>query len=118
MPRRKKLVIRGSNTAKAGFRNEDDIVKKFNNWETDKNSQRWLELMGYPLNEIERVKAVKLHGYKTDVQVQITVEMKEAIATENLSIKLVSNPQGFNQIDKRWIAKYVEMCNIPDDIEK
>ncbi|MBT6236611.1 MAG: hypothetical protein HOI49_11050 [Bacteroidetes bacterium] len=25
---------------------------------------------------------------------------------ENLQVKLVSNPKGFNQIDKRWIATY------------
>jgi len=61
---------------------------------------------------------MKLHGYKTDVQVQITIYLKKAIAAENLSIKLVSNPQGFNQIDKRWVDKYVEMWEIPADITK
>jgi len=30
----------------------------------------------------------------------------------------VSNPQGFNQIDKREIDKYVEMWKIPKDIEE
>ena len=30
----------------------------------------------------------------------------------------MSNPQGFNQIDKRWVDKYVELWNIPDDITK
>jgi hypothetical protein len=28
----------------------------------------------------------------------------------------VSNPQGFNQVDKRWVDKYVEMWNIPADV--
>jgi len=74
--------------------------------------------MGYPIDEIEKVEAVKLHGYKTDVQVQVIIYMKKAIAAENLSIKLVSNPQGFNQIDKRWVDKYVEMWEIPADITK
>ena len=37
---------------------------------------------------------------------------------QNLQVKLVSNPQGFNQIDKRWIDKYVELWNIPDDVIK
>ena len=50
--------------------------------------------------------------------VQITIYLKKAIAAENLSIKLVSNPQGFNQIDKRWVDKYVEMWEIPADITK
>jgi hypothetical protein len=106
----------GSDTAKGGFKNEDDIVLKFNNWEKDEDAKKWLVIMGYPIDEIEKVKAVKLHGYKTDVQAQITIYMKKAIAAENLSVKLVSNPQGFNQVDKRWIDKYVELWNIPEDI--
>ncbi len=28
----------------------------------------------------------------------------------------MSNPKGFNQIDKRWVDKYVEMWNIPTNI--
>lgn len=117
MSKRKQSVILGSNTAKGGFRTEEDIVEKFNNWEEDKEAREWLEIMGYKLQEIEKVKAVKITGsYKTDVQVQITIYLKEAIAAENLSIKLVSNPRGYNQIDKRWIDKYVELWNIPEDV--
>ncbi len=36
------LIKRGSQTAKDGFKNEDDIVKKFNNWKNDKDAQIWL----------------------------------------------------------------------------
>ena len=114
----KEAILLGSNTAKGGFRNEDDVVEKFNNWKKDEDSQKWLEIMGYPINEIERVEAIKLHGYKTDVQVQITVYLKKAIAAENISIKLVSNPQGFNQVDKRWVQNYIEMWELPDDLAK
>ena len=35
-----------------------------------------------------------------------------------MQVKLVSNPQGFNQIDKRKVDKYVEFWNIPQDITK
>jgi len=115
---KKDLVKLGSQTAKGGFRNEDDIVRKFNDWKTDEDAQKWLAIMGYPVKEIEKVEAMKLHGYKTDVQVQIMIYLKKAIAAENLSVKLVSNPQGFNQIDKRWVDKYVEMWEIPADITK
>lgn len=115
---KKRLTKLGSQTAKNGFRNEDDIVGKFNSWKKDEDVQKWLAIMGYPINEIEKVEAIKLRGYKTDVQVQITIYLKKAIAAENLSIKLVSNPQGFNQIDKRWVDKYVEMWEIPADITK
>jgi len=115
---KKDLIKWGSKTAKGGFRNEDDIVRKFNDWAKDEDAQKWLAIMGYPVKEIEKVEAMKLHGYKTDVQVQITIYLKKAIAAENLSIKLVSNPQGFNQIDKRWVDKYIEMWEIPADITK
>lgn len=108
----------GSETAKGGFRNEDEVIGKFNDWRKDEVAQDWLGAMGYVLKEIEYVKAVKIGGnYKTDVQVQVTIKIKEAIDCENLSVKLVSNPQGFNQIDKREIKKYVEMWDIPKDVE-
>ena len=110
------LIKLGSKTAKAGFSNEDDIVIKFNNWQKDTDAKEWLGLMGYKLDEVEKVEAVKLHGYKTDVQVQITIYLKKAISVENLSIKLVSNTTGFNQIDKRWVKNYIEMWDIPADI--
>ncbi|MFA6307406.1 MAG: type II restriction endonuclease [Patescibacteria group bacterium] len=114
----KKAILLGSNTARGGFRNEDDVVEKFNNWKTDEDAQKWLETMGYPIKEIERVEAIKLHGYKTDVQVQITIYLKKAISAENISIKLVSNPQGFNQVDKRWVENYIEMWEIPSNLAR
>jgi hypothetical protein len=107
----------GSNTAKNGFKNEKDIAEKFNNWQNDDEAQIWLTLMQYELIEIEFVKAVVISGHKADVQVQITVKLKEAIDVENLQVKLVSNPKGFNQIDKRWVNTYKEMWTIPSSIE-
>jgi len=112
------LIERGSQTAKDGFKNEKDIVKKFNNWKKDNDAKLWLKIMGYKLQEIEFVEAIVISGYKTDVQVQVTIKLKKAIDVENLQVKLVSHPKGFNQIDKRWIDKYVEMWSIPDNIVK
>jgi R.HinP1I restriction endonuclease len=112
----RKEQILGSQTARNGFLNEDDIVDKFNNWQLDEDAQKWLLIMEYELKEIEYVKALKLSGFKTDVQVQVTIKLKEAIDSQNLQVKLVSNPKGFNQIDKRWINKYIEMWNIPEQI--
>lgn len=112
------LIQRGSATAKGGFKNEDDVVTKFNNWKQDTDAQNWLDIMGYLLDEIEKIEAVKISGYKTDVQVKIKIYMKNALASENISVKLVSNPQGFNQIDKRWVNKYAEMWAIPDSVLK
>lgn len=109
--------LQGSQTAKNGFKNEDDIVDKFNNWNQDEDAKKWLLIMQYNLEEIEYVKAVKLSGQKTDVQAQVTIKLKEAIDVQNLQVKLVSNEKGFNQIDKRWVDKYVELWQIPAPIE-
>ena len=111
-----KSIEDGSKIAKDGFKNEDDIVNKFNNWKKDKDAQNWLTIMKYNLREIEYVEAIKISGFKTDVQVQVTIKLKKAIDVENLQVKLVSNPRGFNQIDKRWVGKYVEMWNIPENV--
>lgn len=113
------LVARGSAVAIAGFKNEDDVVKKFNMWKSDIDAQKWLTIMEYELNKIEKVEALKIKGsHKTDVQVKIKIYLKNIISAENISIKLVSNPQGFNQIDKRWVDKYAELWSIPHEIAK
>lgn len=113
----KKLIKRGSSTAKRGFKNEKDVVKKFNGWKKDPDAQEWLKIMGYNLNKIEKVKATQITGsHKTDVQVEIKIYLKQGLGVENISIKLVSNPQGFNQIDKRWVDKYTELWNMPKSI--
>lgn len=117
----KDLVKRGSKTAKGGFKNEKDVINRFNKWQEDETAQEWLAAMGYKIDDIEYVKAVKVIGsYKADIQVRvrIIIKLKSQEDLQNLQVKLVSNPQGFNQIDKRWIKKYVELWDIPEDIEK
>lgn len=110
------LKNKGSLTALNGFKNEDDIIKKFHNWKKDLDAQEWLTIMEYSLNEIKSVEAVKIYGFKTDIQIQVTIKLIKKIDTQNLQIKLVSNPKGFNQIDKRWLNKYSELWNIPKNI--
>ena len=110
------LVARGSKTARDGFRNEYEIRDKFNNWQSDTVAQEWLTIMGYVLQEIESVNATVLHGYKSDVNVQIQVRLKRALDVENIQVKLVSSSAGFNQVDKRWLSRYQEMWNIPNDV--
>lgn len=109
----------GSKTAKWWFQNENDIIEKFNDWKHNNLAKKWLLKMNYQLNEIEFVKAVKISGsYKADIQVQIQVciKLKSEIDCQNISIKLVSNSSGFNQIDKRWLAKYKEPWEFNDEI--
>jgi hypothetical protein len=105
----------GSSTARAGFKNEDEICYKFNNWRTDADAQRWLRAMNYPVSEIESISATKPHGEKADVEVKIKTRSSEK--TEGISIKLVSTSNGFNQIDKRWLSRYVKMWRMPADVE-
>ncbi len=35
---------------------------------------------------------------------------------QNISVKLVSKPEGFNQIDRGWVDKYGELWDIPDKV--
>lgn len=117
----KQMIALGSKTAKGGFTNEQDVIDRFNNWKTDKLAQEWLAEMSYKIDDVEFVKASKVRGqYKADIQVRITIliKLKSQEDLQNLQVKLVSNPQGFNQIDKRWVDKYAELWNIPDDIVK
>ena len=107
-------VERGSQTAKAGFQNEDEIRDKFNNWKTDSDARLWLEAMNHPFADVTGVTASKPHGEKADVEV--TVKTKSGETVERISIKLVSSPNGFNQIDKRWLKTYAKMWKMPPDV--
>lgn len=109
----------GSKTAKEGFKNEGFVIEIFNKWENEVLAQEWLKAMGYDLNKIESVNATKIKGsFKADVQVVILVQIKlqKLQDVQNIQVKLVSNPQGFNQIDKRWLKSYKELWDIPSDI--
>jgi hypothetical protein len=113
------LVKKGSKTAKDGFKNEDEVINRFNNWKNDSLARDWLKEMNYDLNQIEYVKAFKIKGsFKADIQVQINIEikLKKLFDVQNLQVKLASNFVGFNQIDKRWVDKYVELWNISSEV--
>lgn len=104
----------GSKTAKDGFRNEDEIRDKLNTWQTDTDARAWLAAMNYELTDINNVTASKPHGEKADVEVTITTKSGKRV--ERISIKLVSSPHGFNQIDKRWLTTYSKMWAMPPDV--
>lgn len=112
---------KGSKTAKDGFKNEDFVIQCFNNWKNNKLAQEWLKEMDYNLDNVEYVQATKVKGsFKADVQVEIRIiiKLKSLTDIQNLQVKLVSNPQGFNQVDKRWVKNYEEMWEIPENILK
>jgi len=104
----------GSETAKNGFKNEDEIRDKFNDWRNDHDAREWLIAMNFDPSKIESVVAAKPHGEKADVE--ITVTTADGVRKEGISIKLVSSANGFNQVDKRWLATYARMWKMPDDV--
>lgn len=106
----------GSETAKNGFKNEDEIRDKLNNWKNDADAREWLKVMFRDVSFIESVVAVKPHGEKADVEV--TVKSIDGPTYKfGISIKLVSSPNGFNQIDKRWLATYAKMWKMPSGVQ-
>ena len=105
----------GSKTAKDGFKNEDEIRDKFNNWQVDSDAKGWLAAMNYRAGDVASVLARKPHGEKADVEV--VVRTKSGVRTEGISIKLVSSPTGFNQIDKRWLATYAKKWRMPPSVQ-
>ncbi len=109
----------GSKTAKDGFKNEQFVVQSFNDWKNNPLAKKWLTCMGYSLENIEQVVAQKIKGsFKADVQVVINVQIKlqKLQDVQNIQVKLASNEKGFNQIDKRWLDKYEELWNIPQNV--
>lgn len=115
VPARSASVELGSKTAKQGFKNEDEIRDKFNNWKTDEDARTWLGFMGYKAADIRSVSATKPHGEKADIQVNVTTATDSK--KEGVSIKLVSTANGFNQIDKRWLATYAKLWKMPPSVE-
>lgn len=115
----------GSEIAKRGFSNEQEVADKFNNWKNDTDAQEWLKIMMYSLDEITSVKAEKIgaKGYKSDINVIINVAIKkksndiELTSVENIQVKLVSNDIGFNQVEKKKVGQYLETWHIDSEIE-
>ncbi|MDY3885055.1 hypothetical protein [Porphyromonas somerae] len=111
------MSVDGSSIAKNGFRNEQEIIDKFNVWSNDEDAQAWLIKMGYVLDRIEYVKAERIPGvYKSDVNVLVQVKLRKIVNVENIQVKLVSNKRGYNQVDKRWLRTYNEMWHFPDNV--
>ena len=129
----------GSQTAKGGFQNEHDVVKKFNDYQSDIEAKLWLTIMGYDVEKIEALQAVQIptrlnrklidnfaiseekfietQKYKkADIQIQLTIVMDEVIYRENISLKKANSSANFNQIDKRSVDTYQAMWGFDDAI--
>lgn len=112
-----KEQLLGSETAKHGFQNEKDIINAFNNWKDNSLAQKWIQIFGYQLDDIENIIAENVKkNYKTDLIIRLKIKLKSKERIINLQAKLVSNKRGYNQIDKRWVDEYVKLWDIPKEI--
>ena len=134
-----KNQILGSQTAKGGFQNEEDIADKFKNYKVDNEAKQWLSIMGYEWSKIvslnvftipvriSKEKAVQFGAShdkinetikfkKADVQVQIEITVDNIIYRENLSLKKANKGANFNQVDKRKVKTYQNMWGFNDSI--
>jgi len=131
----------GSYTAKGGFENEHDIVKKINNWKKDITVQNWLDILGYDYKKIDSVKAIQIPASiskeraislgvtedklketkkfkKADVQIQVKIEIDEVFYIENISLKKANKKAGFNQVDKRRVETYQDMWGFNSQVSR
>lgn len=134
---RKQII--GSKTAKGGFKNEQDIVLKFENYLNDEQAQQWLQVMGYDYLKIHQLIAVQIptrlnrkvsdqfnitseqfdftqRFKKADIQIQLTIVIDDIIYRENISCKKADSSANFNQIDKRSVNTYQEMWGFDNHI--
>lgn len=116
------MGMTGSQIAKGGFENEQEVADKFNNWKTDRDAQQWLIAMMYNLDEIVDVKATKIggKGFKSDINIVVEIQItrynkkQNLLSVENVQVKLVSGAKGFNQVEKKKVEGYVDMWHIDD----
>ena len=129
----------GSKTAKGGFKNEELITSKFNNYLKDKDAKNWLKIMGYNYKKIHKLIALQIpvrlskkslskYGLsekdyetitkfkKADVQVKIIIEIDGVSYIENISLKKANETASYNQVDKRTVDSYQKMWGFDDKI--
>ena len=108
----------GSETARHGFQNERDVIQHFRQYETNVTVQSWLRLLGHHYRDIETINVGTVTGhFKSDIYVKVN-KVSNTSTCHYIQVKLVSNLQGYNQIDKRWVDRYCELWNIPNDIRR
>ena len=71
------LVRIDSETAKGGFANERAIAEKFDHWKKDKEAQKWLKIMDYKLEEIEKVEVPKEEWFELKRKILLMEEMNK-----------------------------------------
>lgn len=112
-------VEKGSETAKAGFQNERDVVATFEKWKSNQLAKKWLKCLGEDPEKLKSLAAEVVTGsQKADIRVMTYSLTDDQKKTFNIQVKLVSNEKGFNQIDKRWLLSYKNKWNMPNSTFK
>jgi len=129
----------GSMTARGGFINEADICEKFINYTDDKEAKNWLSIMGYNVENIQKLEAVQIpvrinkikalnlgvseESYeetirfkKADIQVRVLIIIDNVLHVENISLKKANKTAGFNQVDKRAVSTYQNIWDFDDEV--
>jgi len=97
------------------------VARIFKYWYCNEFAKSLLNKMNFDADKIKILKTEVDYISKHNIYVKFKIyngEFKKLINIQNLQVKLVSNPQGFNQIDKRWVKNYEEMWEIPKNILK
>jgi len=102
----------GSQIAKSGYKNEQDICDIFNSWHKHDTAKQWLLDLNVDISNIEELSARRIHQEKTDIQV--IIKIKGFSTPFNIQVKLVTIKKGYNQIDKRWVDDYKLLWDIPE----
>ena len=99
-----------SETARSGFRNEEWVVRQFNNYPASSYAKGWLKKMGYDASRIEHLcgQTTLKMGYNNKADVLLLIENN----VEWVSVKKFV--ASFNQIDKRWVDQYANDLDMPD----
>jgi hypothetical protein len=106
----------GSETARQGFQNERDVIECFRQWPQNSAANNWIRLLGHNLENVRSLRATKISGsHKADILLDVEEGSASPIC-HPIQVKLVSNLRGYNQIDKRWVDRYMELWDIPSDV--
>lgn len=106
----------GSRVAKSGFKNEEDIVKKINNWESDSDAEDWLRII---FGSLDKIKNVQCENLSNNVKPDICINIEGANSNfeEYVSIKKAKSSANYNQIDKRWVEDYSKLWGFDKETE-
>lgn len=106
-----------SDGAIGGFRNEDWVFEKFERLDSD--AKDWLVSMGYDHTLVSRVEPRKGQpGTKPDLILDVYDLEGQILGSEKVSIKLVSQSRGFNQLDRGYTRKRYQNLwpQMPEDV--